>query len=536
MSSPPVHLAPGDILLTRNNSFLGQLNARYQRRRRRAQLNDKLLSMDFFPTHAAMFIPSRHIIHSMKHDRTTGYTHTLALLDLYRLLSRLRKFGFSEALRCTQDQGVLRAARRFFGHGVDVESLDTFLAQLCWCNILHIHIPAIGEVDKQVRLLQKSLFHLDKFYNPFIELYHGGHVSAFCSQFIYDILVDLGIHVPHSRPEMVLPIDFLIWAIEYRWPIRTGYQLFSEISRDAKNMRRYGYKITTGLDILDTHRRTVSLIQSISPRDLYAESFNEVASKIIHSRMGKISLAELRMDVEFKLQPIAVQDLCLAADIISEYLTGCESHISNELETEQRMRRLSNPISWRSTHPERLDNPDVKRKRQVLIANALVTSAEKSLKDVDGSLAEASAKIRHANDTNQIERLMGHVQSDLFSKAVFFSCNDGIAYIERQKEKVEYRLTALSAALEKECKGRDKPSDFVARVLMYIASIQAYAVAWDVGVVSIWLAILGYDGTWDNGVRVKANNAEAVLNEMDSFPRMRGQIATVLDLAWREAN
>jgi hypothetical protein len=61
----------GDIILTRNDSLNGQVNAAYQKFRRNRYLTDAVKSYAFVPTHAALVLMGPEVIQSNKRSSLT---------------------------------------------------------------------------------------------------------------------------------------------------------------------------------------------------------------------------------------------------------------------------------------------------------------------------------------------------------------------------------------------------------------------------------------------------------------------------------
>lgn len=176
---PKASLEPGDIVLTAGIRGKSAANAHFQRAVRKRHIVTSLKERQFWPSHAALVIRPLVIVHSV----TSVGVHFDSLLDL--IVSRTSE------------------------------------------HVLGIRHPAL-EADERIwlKMTARSSYYLEQAYNYLIGRQKSGYDrSSFCSELIYKIFCDIGVPMPRSVAQKVLPIDFLIWAEKHGWTILEGNQI-----------------------------------------------------------------------------------------------------------------------------------------------------------------------------------------------------------------------------------------------------------------------------------------------------------------------
>src|SRR5947208_1714126 len=137
----------GDIILTRNNSLNGRVNAAYQKLRRKPYLTDAVKSYAFIPTHAALVLSSNEVIQSNKRSTQTKGAKTANLFKPRPLqfLSDMYKNGLHHALRQVEHRAMLNLTRLLLGHGVDIDT--EFFQTLVWQDTIVIRHPVLANLD-----------------------------------------------------------------------------------------------------------------------------------------------------------------------------------------------------------------------------------------------------------------------------------------------------------------------------------------------------------------------------------------------------
>lgn len=223
--SNPFTFLPGDILLTRNPA--SRVNPYYQRTRRMRSLvlDQSVKQMKFVPTHSALMYGATLVVESDKHARTSK--RGLRTSDYMNFVKEMRNSGISKTIRVP---GAIKLPRSVLGDGVNIRPIDEFLSNKNPSDVLLIRIDGepwtLQKYDKFRKIVE---YRLGYYYNPGIDIWEGGQVSAFCSQLVYQILVELKA-LPKVRPSRhILPIDFLFLAKQYDWRIMRGEEFWPSL-------------------------------------------------------------------------------------------------------------------------------------------------------------------------------------------------------------------------------------------------------------------------------------------------------------------
>ncbi|GBR28798.1 hypothetical protein AA0473_1851 [Acetobacter orleanensis NRIC 0473] len=218
----------GDILLTRNPK--GKFNPAYQKAMRRSSVTSDIRSLNFIPTHAALAMGGGYVIHS---ELKTDLDRRVDYGSIIDLIKKSRKVGIQQALQNASDDRAAESIRAIAGAGVDCAPLKALFDGKKADDIWLIRHPELTlSNDLMASIYQRALFHLDKPYNPFIEFFDGAGVSAFCSQLVYEILKEAGLSLPERPANRVLPLDFLIWAMKFKWQLVPGSTVLAAFERD----------------------------------------------------------------------------------------------------------------------------------------------------------------------------------------------------------------------------------------------------------------------------------------------------------------
>jgi hypothetical protein len=450
----------GDIILTRNNSLMGQVNAAYQRQRRNRSLTNTVKSYEFIPTHAALVLIGTEVIQSNKRSTQIKDAEITSLFNRQTLqfLSDMYKNGLHQALRQVEHRDVLNLTRLLLGHGVDIDT--EFLQTLVPSDTLVIRHPMMASIDLATmqKMRQSAFYHLGKPYNTLIEASDGKGVTAFCSQLIYTIFNDVRIEMPSEEAHHVLPLDFLIWAVARNWQIITHDQVKSLQLQYLQNLDMYGRSdlrtvewhdtvVERAQEAQNTFQTIAELEQIFANITLFTNSFQKIMGIVPSPRLYKASGE--------KLVPFSVEMITLAGDKFYRCLVGCEPpDVNTPSKTEDQAPVFpafdaleAKKLSWLLETGASADKKKPAIDPELITSTHTIKLAEARLDDFDLALKEAIAHVNTQLGTSDSAPLQQSGKtSDNEPLEVLWSIAESLEH-SKDKEDIEKRLSSVYESL-----------------------------------------------------------------------------------------
>jgi hypothetical protein len=505
----PFDFLPGDILLTRTRS--SKINPSYQRLARLRQLatDQAIWKLNFTPTHAAIMFSTTLVAHSEKestsHRRTSDDNGAL-----YKTVAgAVKRYGVLNTIRRSSFTGL---ARRVLGHGVDVVPIDEFLAKKTPKNVLLIRIPELHQ--RATEITQKILYHLDKPYNIGIGFWSGDDTSAFCSQLVYELLLDLGV-IKSSRPShKILPVDLSIMALRNNWPIIKGEQIypgllhFSEKYMEPK-IRGY-YRANETIRVMDLipvvgHRlvleETEGVLEGAEVAALFLSQLETLSSAVMKLKgQNENDVREhirTHPEIEFKL--FGKSDSYSVDQLISWVET-----ISVGAQEEKPSEDIDKPWSWRLAAYAKIladtreDKSSQIQRCEQSLANAVtkmdqfVVAHERARTLLEAFLAKHSI---NASDALTTEASKAILESEAFQVLNFTTCffaqlqvQDIKAWMERIREMMRLFVEGVIEPRAQRIKSGDSSFPFEEELEKEFAKIENYSIAMDWALQTGWAA------------------------------------------------
>ncbi|WP_149168334.1 hypothetical protein [Azospirillum brasilense] len=449
-----IFISSGDILLVRSKGLLPFGNVLYQTMKRSCSIFRHRKTIEFVPTHVALALDTNIVIHSDLKGFVEPGERNFTYRNLTDLFKAVCRGEFFKHLRNTIGTGSTSAARSFFGHGVHTMPLDEFIKKYPKNNIMLIRHPDLTEPSESGNSLTVRLnaqYYLGQLYNPLINWSSGKGISAFCSQFIYNVFARSRFAIPGRRSEKVLPVDFMLWATESNWLKISGDQVFEAANRYNQFKEESGLVSDLPYDYqVQMHRAVVShLIEGQNVEQV----INEFQKHIVSLQETSVDLQYVpRRLMQSDMDPIphSVEGALSSADEMYVHLTGDRQFLDKPIHDRNvTFGRFDNvladfegkPLSWLLKESTSSTAGNTEVSPSVMISAHFLDTTESIMEDFDNAIDEALLYLKTRQSGIAGQPLWGgDAESDVHNPVEvlayvsrFFDRTDTLEKIEEQK-------------------------------------------------------------------------------------------------------